>query len=317
LLLLVLAIWLVNACAVRPLAEPPAVIHADAHNGGTVVGFSHSGELLASGGWEGAIQLWQMPGGAPLQRWQAHSDSVNGVAFSVDDALLITAGYDGELVAWTLDGKAVRRVTTAAPVTHMVANPVLDRVLTGHSDGSVRLWRFSDFALLSEQQLHHGRVKAVAIDPRMRRYASSGSDGNVYVWSETGETVELPAPPTDAWSLVFSPGGRQLFGGTWFRLLRWDLENHALTVLPTEHHGIIRAIQFSASGDELASISRQTDSSVYFLDPETAGVTRRFQQHDLCGAAITTSRDGRYLATTSDDASVRIWDLKTPHSPER
>ena len=316
-LLMLLVLLLVAACAARPPAEQPAVIHAGVHSGGSTVEFSHSGELLASGGWEGVIQLWQMPGGVALQRWQAHRDSVNGIAFSSADELLISAGYDGELVAWTLDGQVVRRVVTPAPVMHMEASPAFDRVLTGHSDGSVRLWQLSDFTLLNERQLHQGRVKAVAIDHRMPRYASSGADGNVYVWTGTGKESALQNPPADAWTLAFSPDGRHLFGGTWFRLLRWDLGDHALTVLPTEHFGIIRSIQFSASGDELASISRQTDSSVYFLDPETAAVTRRFQQHELCGAAISISPDERYLATTSDDASVRIWNLGTQQVPAR
>ncbi|MDH3900306.1 MAG: hypothetical protein OEU51_04590 [Gammaproteobacteria bacterium] len=301
---------LISACATRQPAEQPTVIHEGVHTGGSAVGFSRSGEMLASGGWEGAIHLWQMPGGEPAGHWQAHRDSVNGVAFSADGQQLVSAGYDKQLVAWTVNGKAVRRVVTPSPVTHMEADPDLDRVVTGHSDGSVRLWRFVDFTLLDERHLHRGSVKAVAIDRRSLRYASSGADGRVHVWEENGETVELQGPPADAWTLAFSPDGKGLFGGTWFRLLRWDLGDHSLTVLPTEHFGIIRSIRFSASGDELATISRQTDSSVYFLDPETAEVTRRFQQHELCGAAIATSRDGRYLATTSDDASVRIWNLQ-------
>jgi WD40 repeat protein len=38
-------------------------------------------------------------------------------------------------------------------------------------------------------------------------------------------------------------------------------------------------------------------------------VLRRFQRHDLCGNWVTLSPDGKYLATTSDDASVRLWRL--------
>jgi WD40 repeat protein len=48
---------------------------------------------------------------------------------------------------------------------------------------------------------------------------------------------------------------------------------------------------------------------VYFLDPASGALLRSFRQHDLCGGDISVSADGRYLATTSDDASVRIWKL--------
>jgi WD40 repeat protein len=46
---------------------------------------------------------------------------------------------------------------------------------------------------------------------------------------------------------------------------------------------------------------------VYFLDPMDGRVLRRFHRHDLCGGWIALSPDHKYLATTSDDASVRIW----------
>lgn len=59
----------------------------------------------------------------------------------------------------------------------------------------------------------------------------------------------------------------------------------------------------------LVCVSRQTDSAINFLDPQTGATLRRFQKHDLCGSDIHISGDCRYLATTSDDASVRIWNL--------
>jgi WD40 repeat protein len=192
----------------------------------------------------------------------------------------------------------------------MAASTHGDRLITGHDDGSVRIWGLQDFTLLDERLLHSGKVRAVAIETKTRRYASSGVDGAVYLWTDEGKARSLERPPVDAWTLAFSPDGRRLYGGGWFRLFRWDLSDGAFVSLPTEHHGIIKSIQFTADGRELATISRQTDSAVLFLDPMTGAVTRRFQQHELCGASISVSPRGRYLATTSDDASVRIWILK-------
>jgi WD40 repeat protein len=131
----------------------------------------------------------------------------------------------------------------------------------------------------------------------------------VAIWSTLDEVRYLEEPPADAFTLAFSPDGQWLSGGTWFRLYRWNLDDGALTTLATEHHGIIKSVQYTGNGASLATISRQTDSSVYFLDPASGEVTRRFQRHDLCGADVSVSPDGRYLATTSDDASVRIWVL--------
>jgi WD40 repeat protein len=302
-------ILLLPACASGPPVEPPALIHDNVHSGGSVVAFSPSGELLASGGWEGTVRLWQLPQGEQVRYWRDHSDSVNGIAFLEGDRQLVTAGYDGRLVMRDLAGNVLQHIMTPAPVTHMVAEPDKDRVLTGHSDGVVRLWRLADFVLLQERALHRGAVKAVAIDPHSRRYASGGADGRVFVWAEGGELISLEAPPADPWTLAFAPDGQWLSGGSWFRLFRWDLQDGTLTTLPTQHHGIIKSVEY-VSSDVLASISRQTDSSVYFLDPASGATLRRFQRHALCGADISVSPDGRYLATTSDDASVRVWVLQ-------
>ncbi|MEN8207371.1 MAG: hypothetical protein ABFS24_15400 [Pseudomonadota bacterium] len=304
---LMVQLGLLAACVSLHPEESPIVIKDRAHSGGSVVTFSQSGNLLASGGWEGTVRLWQLPEGHHIRHWLAHSDSVNGIAFLDADRQIVTAGYDGVLARRAVDGGLLQQITTSAAITHMVADANADRLVTGHSDGSVRLWQATDFMLLKEQRLHRGAVKAVAIAPGAAQYASSATDGSVVLWSEDGSVRELDTPPADAWTLVFSPDGHTLSGGSWFRLYRWDLDNGALTTIATEHHGIIKSIEYIDNGNELASISRQTDSAVYFLDAESGEVKRRFQRHDLCGGDIAVSPDGRYLATTSDDASVRFW----------
>jgi WD40 repeat protein len=308
---------LLPACAMQQAAEPPSVVYDNVHSGGSVVAFNMAGDVLASGGWEGGVRLWSASGQQRLARWKAHDDSVNGLGFTVDDRYIITAGYDGVVARWDRGGNPIRQHQTPSPVTHMVLAATTGEMVTGHADGVVRVWRLSDFHLLQARGLHRGPVRAVAVDPERRRYASSGADGVVQVFRESGPARQLAAPPFDSWTLAFSPDGQSLYGGGWFRLFRWHLADGSIDVLPTRHHGIIRSIQFLNGGSELATISRQTDSSVYFLDPRSGEVTREFQQHALCGASVAVSGDGRYLGTTSDDASVRIWDLApaggTPH----
>ena len=304
---LAIQLTLLTACASLQPEEPPVVIKDKAHSGGSVVAFSQSGDWVSSGGWEGTVRLWQLPEGREIRHWPAHSGSVNGIVFLDADRQIVTAGYDGLLARRAVDGGLLEQIKTPSAIMHMVADIKTDRLVTGHIDGSVRLWRATDFTLLQEQQLHRGAVKAVTIAPGATRYASSSTDGSVVLWTEGGSVRPLETPSADAWTLAFSPDGKTLSGGTWFRLYQWDLDSGALTTIATEHHGIIKSIQYIDGGDELASISRQTDSAVYFLDAETGEVKRRFQRHDLCGGDIAVSPDGRYLATTSDDSSVRFW----------
>lgn len=296
-------------CA-SPPSVPANIILQDVHNNGYTLAFDSRSEILASGGSEGRIRLWHLPGGNELSGWKAHTDSLQGLQFLNHDRELLSAAYDGTLARWTRDGTLLKRITTPAPITSMAADEAGDFIITGHRDGHVRLWRLADFSPIGDMQPHRGAVRAVAYHAASKQLASSGTDGRVFRWRLGEAPRPLASPPTDAQDLAFAPDGTSLMGSGWFNLFRWRLEDSALTILPTAHHGIVKSISFGRDGRMLASIGRQTDSAVYLLDAQTGAVLKRFQPHELCGTHVRLSPDGRYLASTSDDASVHIWDLQ-------
>lgn len=303
-------ILLLAGCA--QTREPPAVDLTTGHTGGSLVRLHPRKPRVISAGWEGRLAIWTLAG-EPVRSWQAHAGTVNGLVFT-DSGGMITAGYDAQLVDWTLDGRELRRQATPSSITAATGSAVRDLLLTGHADGWVRIWRLSDLSLVQAQQAHTAAVRAVALHEPSGRMASSGRDGRVVLFS-VGEPPQALAPaPTDSRTLAFSPAGHILMGGGWFRLHRWELDEGAFRTIPTPHHGIIKAIRYSKDGRYLATISRQTDSAVLFLDPDTGAVLRRFQKHALCGGDVYLSRDNDFMVTTADDASVRIYHLDP--SPE-
>jgi WD40 repeat protein len=302
-------------CASTPRIPANVILH-DAHNNGYALAFDAESKTLASGGSEGRIRLWSLPEGKELAGWKAHASSLQGLQFLNRDRNILSAGYDGVLARWTLEGKLLQRRATPSPITDILADETAALVVTGHRDGHVRLWRMGDLSPLHDLPLHRGAVRAVAYHPATRQVASSGTDGQVFHWTVGGHARALPSPSTDAQDLAFTPDGDFLVGSGWFKLFRWRLADAALTILPTAHTGIVKSISFSGDGRQLASIGRQTDSAVYLLDAQTGDVRQRFQPHELCGTAVLLSPDGRYLASTSDDANVHIWDLRNP-LPER
>ncbi len=298
---------LLSACASAP-RQAPDWSEEDAHTSGSVLAFNQDSTLLASGGLGGWVRLWRLPEGTAGPGWRAHEGPVTGLAFVDGGDQILTAGWDGTLALWSRPGRLARRLETGEPVTAIAFDEASHRLITGYSDGWVGLWSLPDLQPIDRKRLHGGQVKAVAVQSGGSRLASSGSDGRVFLWNQGEPPRDLEVPSTDVWSLAFSPDHKYLMGGGWFDLYRWTLDDERLAVLPTEHYGIIVSISFSREGS-LAAISRQTDSTVDILDPNTGVVLKRLKKHALCGSYVSFAPNSRYLATTSDDASVRFWDL--------
>ncbi len=305
----VLLIAVLSGCISIPQRERPDVIIEDAHAGGSALAISPNSKILASGGLSGWLRLWRLDGGLALARWRGHKGEVNGIHFIRGGQRLISAGYDGTITEWDLEGRLKREWKTPSSIRHMVADEKANMVLTGHNDGRVRLWRLSTSELLHTWHINDELVVAVAMDAARGRFAASGSDGGMAYWTIGTKPRYFDQSRNSSATLEFSPDGRYLYGAGWFSLYRWRLDSGVLQNIKTEHLGRINSIAFMPDGKRLATISRQTDSSVLIMDGTTGEAVRRFQKHDLCGAVVTVSRDGRYMATTSDDDSVRIWDL--------
>lgn len=314
-----LLLWLLPlAACVEQEAIKPAFVVEDVHSSGSLVAVDRAGSPLAvSAGLEGTLALWDLQKGATLSAWKGHQGTVNGLALWSHGGRIVSASWDGTLAAWDLKGRLIRRVETGAPVTAMAAGDELSVIWTGHEDGTLRRWD-GNLELRQQKRLPRGRrITALAMSGDRLAVADHGGGLWLYPDPGTSNPGSLASLPAYLRTLVFRPGGAELYGGSWFYLYRWNLESGEMRRMSTPHNGIIAGLAWSPSRNELVSISRQTDSSVLALDPATGSLRSNFGKHDLCGASIAVTGDGRYLITTSDDASVRIWKLPPGERKER
>jgi WD40 repeat protein len=181
----------------------------------TALSFSSDARLLATGGGvpsrSGEVKLWRVADGAPvLTIPDPHSDTVNALAFSPDDALIATAGSDRwARVFRTDDGKR-----TAAFEGH--SNAVLSigwrsdglALATGGADKTLRFWDYHDAK-------------------QTRAITSFGKEVSAIAWLGTGDTVasasgdaavrlneeKLPGAQSFCFTVAADPGGKLVAAG--------------------------------------------------------------------------------------------------------
>lgn len=307
-----LLLFVLLSCRAWEPALYPSVRVEDAHEASSKrVAFSRDNTYLASAGYNGNIKIWSVPELRHRLTFSEHRDTPYGIAW-IDDTILISGDDDGRMFRWnTGNGKILHRRTAPAGFTALLFLPGQNRIVSGHRDGIVRSYDADNLnplgeynagaKILSVAAAHHQDMIAVSCNNRRLILLNKHLQGARY----------FDSPPGNAAEIAFSPDDRQLAGGGWYKLFFWETSSGRVKVVKSDHWGIAYSIDYTPDGRYLATIGRMTDSEIYLVDPRTGAFQHHLKRHELCGAALRISFDGKYLASGSDDASIRLYDLST------
>lgn len=292
--------------------------------GVSAVEFSSDGQLVATGGADNTVRLWDVLTGqlvgAPLA---GHPGQIREIAFSPDGDLLAAASSDGSVRMWRL-ASATRIADFTADlgkgshlrVEQLAFSPEGDYLITG--DGpTARMWDTGTGRMVTEVDSgsasediraawdRSGRSAVqVAADGRTARIVDVTSGDQISGPMRPGESIESVALSDDGDLLAVATTSR--------RIHLWDASSgELLGEFPTPHTDAILALAFSADGGILGTASRDRTVRLWRTgspgDAVDAPMTGR--RSDLNGLAV--GRDGDVIAMFGGDGPARIWDART------
>ncbi len=300
------------------------------------VAFSHDGKELATGGRNGAVNIWDVKSRTPLGAVTYSTDEVRAVAFSADGRTLATAGDNGSVRL--LDARSRRLLTSLTGPTKDVVglafSPDSRLLASAGLDGVVGLWNASGPPMESLPEVFNAAVYGPG-----GKLATAGQDHTILLWeARTGTgpvlratlgevATKSPTGPGRPFGMAFDPAGGLLAApATDSTAALWDLGRDGR---PPSHRGVtpggrerpVRAVAFSGSG-LLASAGRDEDDDVDLWDTSTPQKSQPLPavhspiNGTINAVAVSPMDPGRstLVATGGDDGNVVIIDLREPDS---
>jgi WD40 repeat protein len=190
----------------------------------TALAFSHDGKLVAGGGEDHTLRIWEPVAGGtgtPRTMLKGHTSTIRSLAFAPSNAEIATASIDNSVKTWTLS--RIRSTEKAAIPHPAEVNAVLytpdgKTLITGSQDKIIRLWDLESIKpkLKLELKGHRGGIRLLWLTPDGRMLVSISEGPQVMNWEiPSGKVLnewQVPAVTTAAFAVTVD--GRYFANGT-------------------------------------------------------------------------------------------------------
>lgn len=228
---------------------------------------SPDGTLVAVGGKDDEVHLFEAWTGKHVRDLKGHRSSVEGLAFSPDGRVLASSSADTSIIFWDVaSGKKMASVRGhEASVRGLAFTPDGRTLLSASHDGTVRTWN-AEAAMLDAGRLEFSETAYHVLEsPDGTRVAVGFSNGDVRVFrrSDKKEIQVLPGHRSWANWLQWSADGRRLMSSGDAGVAVFDVESREVVAEFGEKLQCDSAA-WSADGSKIAAVSR--DAKVRLFD---------------------------------------------------
>lgn len=281
--------------------------------------YSPNGQWLATGGFDGAIHLWDAASGAHVKEL-ADSEGVGHVgwlfdlAWAPDGSWLVTGGQDGRARIWGIESGELEGQLAGfdRAVTGVDISPDATRLATVGGDRALRVWNIGperELEVSFEVSELRGVVFHVGFDPSGQQVAVAGSDLRVYSVADGEELAKHEGMGAMVTTLDWAPSGGQLAVGMANSQVRvFDPLSGETSFTLLDHMGRARLVRFSTAGGLMVSGS-EGESGVRLWEASSGRRLGEVPGNSRGTLCAVFSNDGQRLFTGGLDGLGLIWDL--------
>lgn len=285
--------------------------NATAGHVGAIVGVAACGSLVASGGEDGTVRLWDLAGCRHIRSYRGHVGWVFSVAISPDLEIIASAGEDGVIRLWrTLTGEPLGALIGHTRRIRSVAFTSTGRLLvSGAEDGRVNVWDVERHSLLRGMDTPGCPIWSVTVGCADTLVAVAGEDEFVRLFDlNTGHLLAEKAVHRD-WvrSVAFAPGVPLLASGSGDRtVLLWSAADRELT--PVRRIDVSEArVRSVAMTDNADLVIASTESATIHAFTADGAADRAQPPPGVDWVrSVAFAEDGTIVAGCEDGA-VRLW----------
>lgn len=320
-----IGIWIYD---VRPGKEKELDLLTGHTGSVTVIAFSPDGKILASGGKEGTIRLWDVVTGEQKKQLTGHKWTISSLAFSPDGQTLASAiGHEAEMIPpqigieidiklWNIDTGEVAATFRGhgKDITSLAFSPDGKTLASSGKDSKVLLWNVAtgrNTMLLTE---HDENVFYIGFSPDGKTIATGSWDDTVKLWDATIGSLKntiIEKGFVGVSSVAFSPKDSTIAVGGHDIIRLWDLQTKTHIRSFKGHGGNISSIAFSPDSNTLATVGDRFDNTIMLWDLQVARHRTTIKDHTSAVTCLTYSPDGKTIASGMMNGDGYLWDAQT------